>query len=267
MRTIVAGLSSLILLAAAPCGAQTADPAAPGPEAKGPAAVAAPEPASPALTATGGVTLVSQYRFRGISLSDNHPAIQGTVNLNHKSGFYTGFWASSLDGFGELGGSNLELDLYGGFKTAVAKGATLDAGLLYYAYPGSKGGKFEFFEPYANVSGQVGPITAKVGAAFAPSQQAIGNNSNVYVYNDNSLALTGTPIALTSHLGYSRGRTTLTPGGHYYDWGLGATVTHSNLTAGIAYVDTSISRADAIAVGTTKKVVGSAVVLSLGATF
>lgn len=74
--------------------------------------------APPALTVTGGATLASQYRFRGISLSDEKAAIQGTINVNHDSGFYAGLWASSLDGFGELGGSNVELDLYGGYKTA-----------------------------------------------------------------------------------------------------------------------------------------------------
>lgn len=223
--------------------------------------------AKPALTTSGGVTLVSQYRFRGIGLSDEKAALQGTLNLNHKSGAYVGAWASSLDGFGELGGSNLELDLYGGYRHEFAKGLTLDAGLLYYAYLGSKGGKFEFFEPYANVSGKIGSATVKVGAAFAPAQKAIGGNSNIYLFNDNSLAVAGTPIALISHIGWSKGRTTLTPGGDYLDWALGAQASWRNLTAGVAYVDTDISRRDALAAGATKGIVDSAVVLSLGASF
>ncbi|GAA4037610.1 TorF family putative porin [Sphingomonas rosea] len=230
-------------------------------------AAAQETPRAPALTATGGVTLASQYRFRGIGLSDEKPALQGTINLNHESGAYVGAWASSLDGFGELGGSNLELDLYGGYRTELAKGVTADAGLLYYAYPGSRGGKFEFFEPYANVSGKLGPVTAKVGAAFAPAQSAIGGNSNLYLFNDNSLPIAGTPIALASHVGWSKGRTTLTPGGDYLDWSLGAQATWRNLTAGVSYVDTDIGRRDALAAGATKEIVDGAVVLSLGASF
>jgi len=35
-----------------------------------------------------------------------------------------------LDGFGELGGSNLELDLYSGRPRQVASGGAVDAGLL-----------------------------------------------------------------------------------------------------------------------------------------
>ena len=230
------------------------------------AAAQAPEQA-PSVTTTGGVTLVSKYRFRGIGLSDDKPALQGTLNLKHRSGAYVGAWASSLDGFGELGGSNLELDLYGGYRTQAAPGLTLDAGLLYYAYPGSKGGKFEFFEPYANVSGQLGPVTTKVGAAFAPSQKAIGGNSNLYLFNDNSLPVEGTPLTLTSHVGWSKGRTTLTPGGDYLDWSLGAQAGWRNLTASVAYVDTDISRRDALAAGATKTIVDGGVVLSLGASF
>lgn len=222
---------------------------------------------APAVTVTGGATLVSQYRFRGISLSDEKAAIQGTINLNHESGIYGGVWASSLDGFGELGGANVELDLYAGYRKEVAEGVTLDAGVLYYAYPGSEGGSFEFFEPYANVSGAIGPVTAKLGAAFAPAQDGIGGNSNVYLFNDNSLAIPGTPVALTSHLGWSNGDTTLTPGGEYFDWSLGATATWRNLTLGVTYVDTDIPDAEAFAAGATPDIVDAAVVFSLTASF
>ena len=233
-----------------------------------PVVAAAQEPVvtPPDLTFSGGVSLVSQYRFRGLGLSDEKPALQGTINLNHKSGPYAGLWASSTDGFGELGGSNLELDLYAGTKVLLGK-ATLDVGLLYYAYPGSTGGDFEFFEPYANISLPIGPATAELGAAFAPAQDAIGGNSNIYLFNDNSLPLKGTPLSLTSHIGWSKGDTTLSPGGDYLDWSLGAAASWRNLTFGLAYVDTNISRTQAVAAGANRDIVDKAVVLSLGATF
>jgi uncharacterized protein (TIGR02001 family) len=223
--------------------------------------------ATPAFTVAGGVALASQYRFRGISLSDEEIALQGTINLNHKSGFYAGVWGSSLDGFGELGGSNLELDLYAGYRRQVAEGVTIDGGLLYYAYPGSSGGDFEFFEPYANVTLTRGPVTAKVGGAFAPSQDALTDNSNIYIYGDLSLAVPNTPITLTSHIGMSDGNTPLTPSGNYVDWSLGATVAWRKLTFGIAYVDTDLSAAEAAEGGATKDIVDAAVVATLTASF
>lgn len=220
-----------------------------------------------ALTVTGGVTLASQYRFRGISLSDEQVALQGTLNLNHESGLYAGVWGSSIDGFGELGGSNLELDLYAGYRRQVADGVTVDAGLLYYAYPGSSGGDFEFFEPYANVTVTRGPVTVKAGGAFAPSQDGIGNNSNVYIFGDASLAIPNTPITLTGHLGNSHGDTTLTPSGDYLDWSLGASVAWRNLSLGVAYVDTNLSGAEAVSGGATRDIVDGAVVATLTASF
>ncbi len=226
----------------------------------------APAP-TPHFTITGGLTLASQYRFRGISLSDEQVALQGTLNVNHSSGFYAGIWGSSLDGFGELGGSNLELDFYAGWRHQVANGVTVDAGLLYYAYPGSSGGDFEFFEPYANVSVTHGPATGKVGIAFAPSQDALANNSNTYVYADLSLAIPHSPVTLTGHLGNSHGNTPLTPSGDYVDWSLGATATWRNLTLGVAWVDTNLSATEAASGGATRDIIDGAVVATLGASF
>lgn len=219
------------------------------------------------ITITGGVTLASQYRFRGISLSDEQVALQGTINVNHESGLYAGLWSSSIDGFGELGGSNVELDLYAGYRARVRSGVTLDAGLLYYAYPGSKGGDFEFFEPYANVSGTLGPATARVGVAYGYAQDGLGGNSNVYVSGDLGAGIPRTPVTVRTHVGYSKGDTPLTPSGDYIDWLVGADVAYKNLTFGVAYVDTDLTGAQAVRSGATRDIVDSAFVLSLTAAF
>ena len=42
------------------------------------------------FTITGNVAMVSDYRFRGLSFTAGDPAIQGGINVNHKSGFYVG---------------------------------------------------------------------------------------------------------------------------------------------------------------------------------
>lgn len=231
----------------------------------------AQEQAEPAeaevLSVSGGAALVTQYRFRGIGLSDEKPALQGWANLNHHSGAYVGAWASSTDGFGELGGSNVELDLYAGYKTEIADGVTIDAGLLYYAYPGSTGGEFEFFEPYAKVGLTAGPASVTLGLAYAPAQNAIGGNDNLYLSADAALPIAGTPLAFDAHVGRSEGDTTLTPGSGYTDWSLGASATWAALTARVAYVDTDISDIEAQSAGATPDFVNKALVLSLTAAF
>ncbi|OYW27068.1 MAG: hypothetical protein B7Z51_09365, partial [Methyloversatilis sp. 12-65-5] len=55
----------------------------------------AEEPASP-HTFTGNVGLFSQYVFRGISQTNEDPALQGGFDYSHASGFYLGTWASNI---------------------------------------------------------------------------------------------------------------------------------------------------------------------------
>src|SRR3712207_6564043 len=77
------------------------------------------------LDISGTVGLVSDYRFRGVTLSNGDPALQGGLTLAHDSGFYVGTWGSSIDS-GELYGST-EVDLFGGWSGEIAPGTTFDA--------------------------------------------------------------------------------------------------------------------------------------------
>lgn len=191
------------------------------------------------FTITGGATIVSDYRFRGISLSDEDPALQGTLNLNHASGLYAGVWGSSLDDTPVYGA--IELDFYGGWRGEVASGTTLDIGLLYYYYPDgdNAAGNSDFAEPYASIAHNFGPVTGKVGAAYAWEQGgATGGGDNLYLYSDWSAPIPNTPVSLRAHVGRSDG--TLSPTGDYLDWSVGADVVVGPVTVGISYVDTDL---------------------------
>ena len=206
------------------------------------------------FTITGNAALVSDYRFRGLSQSAGDPAIQGSININHSSGFYVGTWASSIE-FKNLGPipdsvyGNLEIDVYGGWTGTVGGAITADVGLLYYIYPGGKVGKAEFFEPYASLSTTLGPVTGKVGVNYAFKQEALNfdggeNDDNLYVYGDLSAGIPNTPVSLAAHIGYTKGA--LSPkfatgasadyaGG--FDYSIGATFNVTkNLSVGASYV-------------------------------
>jgi len=168
--------------------------------------------------------------------------VQGTLTVSHSSGFYASVWGSSIDDYIANGGDQ-EIDLIAGYSKAFGS-ITVDGGVLYYYYPGSGGITTDFFEPYASVKTTYGPVTAKVGVAFAPKQHALayvgGANAredNLYVYGELSGAVG--PIALTSHLGYSHGPSYLTIGKNYWDWNVGASYTWNHLTFGVSYVDTN----------------------------
>lgn len=222
--------------------------------------------AEPALSASGAVTIVSQYRLRGISLSNQDPALQGTINLSHESGFYAGLWSSSLAGYGKFGGSSLELDLYGGWQGKVAKSVTVDVGVLYFAYPGSSGA-FGLFEPYAKLIGAIGPVTSTAGAAYAWEQRALEGKDNLYLFLDNSLQIKGAPVVLTMHVGRSSGGSALAAGGSYWDWSLGGAISWRNLSIGLSYVDTDVDESQAFRFGATKAIVDDALVATLGVSF
>ena len=155
------------------------------------------------FTVTGNVVLTTDYRFRGLSYTAGDAAIQGTINLNHSSGFYVGTWASNLEDSDVYG--SIEIDVYAGWTGDVAKGLTADAGLVYYAYPNGKVGDANVFEPYASLSTTFGPANAKIGVAYSWKQDALGGEDNLYVYTDLGAGIPDTPISISAHLGYTDG--------------------------------------------------------------
>jgi len=231
---------------------------------------ATPTAPPPAISVSGSAAIVSDYRFRGVSQSDRQMAVQAGLTIAHDSGLYIGTWASNLAGWGTFGGANMELDLIGGYKTALAGNATLDVGLTWYVYPGGAA-KTDFAEPYAKLTGTTGPATLTAGVAYAPRQQAIGKwyangaeaaagtysrpgakGDNLYLWGDGAVAVAGTPVTAKAHIGHSWGQnglgpnaTAVSPTGHYWDWSLGADIAVQRLTLGLAYVGTDISNRDA----------------------
>ena len=231
---------------------------------------ATPTAPPPAISVSGSAAILSDYRFRGVSQSDRQMAVQAGLTVTHDSGLYIGTWASNLAGWGTFGGANMELDLIGGYKAALASNATLDVGLTWYMYPGGAA-KTDFAEPYAKLTGIAGPATLTAGVAYAPRQQAIGKwyangaeaaagtysragakADNLYLWGDGAVAIAGTPVTAKAHIGHSRGQdglgpnaTAVSPTGSYWDWSLGADIAIQRLTIGLAYVGTDIGNRDA----------------------
>ncbi|MDT3706930.1 MAG: TorF family putative porin [Thiobacillus sp.] len=81
---------------------------------------------------TGNLGFFSDYAFRGVSQTDEDPAIQGGFDYAHASGFYLGTWGSNV----EFADANMEWDIYGGYKGKIGGDLGFDVGLLQYFYPG-----------------------------------------------------------------------------------------------------------------------------------
>lgn len=194
------------------------------------------------ITVTGNVALVTDYRFRGLSLSGGDPAVQGSINVNHSSGLYAGVWASSLEQDALDIYGNMELDVYAGWTGAIGSGVTADVGLLYYVYPGGSFGDGNVFEPYASITGTLGPATAKLGVTYAWKQDSLGGDDNLYLYTDWTLGIPETPISVSAHLGYTDGALspkllTLSGTGGGFDYSVGASYSITkSLSLGVSYI-------------------------------
>ncbi len=186
------------------------------------------EEASGPITVTGGAALVSDYRFRGVSLSDKDFAFQPYLTVKHESGLYAGVWGSNV---AENAGDDVEVDLYAGFAGGDA--VTYDIGATYYVYPGASG--LNYVELTGKLGTTVGPATIGGQLSYVPSQDNTGNTDNIYVATNAAIALPDSPITLTGSVGYEDGAF----GDDKIDWSIGATAAVSVFSVGVAYVDTN----------------------------
>ncbi len=188
------------------------------------------EAAAGPITITGSITGVSDYRFRGVSLSDKDFAIQPSITVKHESGFYAGVWGSNL---AENAGDDVEVDLYAGFSGGEE--LTYDIGATYYLYPGVS--SFNYVELTGKLGSTVGPATVGVQLSYVPSQDNTGNNDNIYYGTNAAIALPDSPISIVGSIGIEDGA--FTAGDEKVDWTLGLTANVSGFTVGASYVDTN----------------------------
>lgn len=204
---------------------------------------------------SANISFASDYRFRGISQTENNFAIQGGFDVAHESGFYAGTWASNLSGWGTFGGSNTELDFYAGYGTEI-DGVAIDAGVIWYIFPAGLSNT-SYGELYGSVGKTFGGVDLSVGANYAFSQSALSlngdNEDNIYLYGDAGFGLGESPFSVSAHFGYSDGNAgagpngwVASPTGTFTDWSIGVSYDLPGpLEASVTYVDTDIGRDEA----------------------
>jgi len=137
---------------------------------------------------TGNVAILSDYLYRGISQTSEHPALQGGIDYAYTPyGFYIGGWGSNVDFAGSL-----ELNLYGGFAGEFSNGITWDTGGLYCIYPGSNAEPEENFAEVYFHTGYTFDMTYEpaLGAGVAYSPDFFGEDGDaVYVYGSLDFSL------------------------------------------------------------------------------
>lgn len=105
-------------------------------------------PAS-AHTITGNIGVVSQYVLRGntASLENEDATVQGGLDYSHSSGFYAGYWGSTLGYNAEIptgASKSFEHDFYAGFSGKITEDLGYKVGATYYLYdPSDDANAFE----------------------------------------------------------------------------------------------------------------------------
>lgn len=195
---------------------------------------------------SGAVTLTSDYVFRGISQSDENPAIQGSLDWKHETGLFVGVWGSSVD-FDDGDQASAELDWYAGWAGDFRM-VGLDVRAIYYNYPGADTPRdYDYWE--LGAAATVSPlanIDLTVGYNFSPD---FFNESGTahYVHGGAAYTLAGlmVPVTVSADVGrqwINDNSFFGTP--DYWHWTLGLGVTVEGFDLAVAYSDTDLSTAE-----------------------
>lgn len=189
------------------------------------AAEGPPDPVSIDFT----LAAYSDYRFRGLTLSDKDFSVQPTLTATLQSGIYFSIFASNI---AENTGDDVEIDLIAGFSKEIGK-VTAGINATYYVYPGIS--SINYVEFIGTLGTEVGPAEVGLTLGYSPKQDNIGDVDNVYVAVNGSVPIKGTPLSLTGSVGYEDGAF----GDNKKDWSLGVSADVAGFTIGASYIDTA----------------------------
>lgn len=202
------------------------------------------------------VALTSDYVFRGISQSDEGPAIQGGFDYTYDAegdgfpGFYAGVWGSSVD-FNDGDEASAEFDLYAGLSGTFDQYATgWKLGGIYYAYPGADDSlDYDFWEVAASLTHDFGPFATTLSYNYSP--EYFGETGDAHY---TALAAT-VPLPYDLTLNGNVGYQTIEDGEDYLTWSAGLGYTWNGFGLSLAYIDTDLDEPEECADGCSERVV------------
>ncbi|MBL8535989.1 MAG: hypothetical protein JNM59_01150 [Hyphomonadaceae bacterium] len=183
---------------------------------------------------TANINLTSDYVFRGVSLSDNGPAVQGGFDYSTDM-YYAGVWGSSIP-------DGVELDLYAGV-TPTTGPIEWDLGIIGYFYPGADddGAEFDYFE------GKIAGSTAlteqfSMGGALYWAPENYGDTGDALYLEVNGEFAVSDAVSISGAFGNQNIEEPAGPGSEddYNTWNLGGTFAMHGFEIDLRYHDTDI---------------------------
>ena len=179
-----------------------------------------------AIELSGDITITSDYAFRGISQTEEAPALQGGLSLTDESGFYLSVWGSNVDFLAE---GTLELDVMLGWSGDINDDWSTDVGIMRYGYPNTEIDGSNFWELYGSLSYK----DLTFGLAYSDDYYANSGNF-FYIYAGYSYALMDN-LSLDLHIGQNEYDDS---SASYLDWSVGVSTEVLGAGISLAYVDT-----------------------------
>lgn len=201
--------------------------------------LAAPSLAGGTITGTIGAT--SDYKFRGISQSDNGGAVNGSVEYGQDD-LAIGIWASTVDFSGDPD-NNVEIDLYAAYTHGFSENTSLTGKAYFYWYPNASIPDASYVELLAQLDHNFGKFSANLNAAWAP--QYSGDTGEAYWFGAGVEVPVTEWATITANVGQQWFADNLAVG--IVDYGtadIGVTLAWQAVSFDLRYVGTDVERVD-----------------------
>ncbi|QXI36396.1 TorF family putative porin [Pseudomonas xantholysinigenes] len=209
------------------------------------------------------IGVFSDYRTRGISQTQNDPALQGSLTLAHSTGLYAGVWSSNVD-FGFGNSTRQELDYYAGYFWQVSDDVTLDTSYIKYVYP--RQGNFNYGEYHAELRAW----GVLLGGNY--SDNFNGDQAMFYSYAGYAMQL---PYDISLETRYGRNdykdpswfANDGSSRDAYHEWQVKLSRMMLSLDWSVSYIDTDLSQAECASYLGFNDICSATVVASVGKSF
>ena len=215
------------------------------------------------------VALSTDYIFRGITQTNNDPAISGGFDYSFDDGFYAGVWASNVNfgsnsfltedengepALGSNSSTSTEIDLYAGWAGEISEGVELDLAYVYFAYPGDSGA-LNYSEFLASVS--FDDLT--FGLIYSPDY--FGSDSDAFIFNVDYSVGINENLTLDLHSGYittsDNDVVAAGVGDNYLEYSIGLSTAAAGVDLSLTFHGTDISSSVEDEVGSEERIVFS----------
>jgi uncharacterized protein (TIGR02001 family) len=149
--------------------------------------------ASAQTTISGSISMLSEYRYRGLALSDGKAAAQLNLNLDHASGWYGGGFLTNSS-IADIKGA--QLIGYAGYAQRLHSGASWEAGCTRTAY--TQWHSYDYNECYA------GAALERVSARLYYAPDYLGRNARTAYAELNGFYPLQDGVSVIGHAGWLR---------------------------------------------------------------